>query len=274
MNWEALICTDFLMDCVQLFALQCVYSRLRFTRLISAALLMLVCTLAATLFRPKAWMLAVATAAVYPASVIILLGRQPLRRLAEASACLFCISAASAGFSSIGSGTLTLLVFPGVVLMLYLLRGRWNTRCCWNIELFLELDGLRESFPALIDTGNRLREGASGLPVLIVESGAVPRVARHAAHMPPDRFKTLPYGVLGGGGRLRCFLPDRLEFEARGCPRRSAPECWVALYTGRIPGSTRALAPPEFLEFTRRSRSTIKRNPDMPRRFMYGIFKH
>ena len=53
------------------------------------------------------------------------------------------------------------------------------------------------------------------------------------------------FGGLGGCGTVRCFHPDHVWI-CRGGQLIPAPEIWVAVYPGRIPGMQRALAPPSF----------------------------
>ena len=99
-------------------------------------------------------------------------------------------------------------------------------------------------FPALVDTGNRLREPLSGLPVLVAEEGLLrpllPPGCDPAAL--PRGFRLVGYGGVGGSGRMPCFRPDRIQALRRGA-WRDAPDAWVALYPGKLPGRARALAP-------------------------------
>ena len=86
-------------------------------------------------------------------------------------------------------------------------RWRRSASVHWQIDVCVEKRGLIQRFPALIDTGNRLREHQSGMPVLIVESRAIPALARLARQLPESETRRLPFGVLGGGGQMRCFYP-------------------------------------------------------------------
>lgn len=100
--------------------------------------------------------------------------------------------------------------------------------------------GRTARFTALIDTGNRLREPFSGLPVLIAESRLV------ADLLPADLpLRRIPYGGLGGSGFLEAFRPETLHFSGTQGWQR-APEVWIALYPGRMSGQIHALAPPAF----------------------------
>ena len=103
-------------------------------------------------------------------------------------------------------------------------------------------------FPALIDTGNQLREPFSGQPVLIVCADSL-RGALDAAQLSenertplPPGFRIVCYHALGGGGRMRCFRPKAVKRLRRG-RWVDAPAMWVGVYCGRLPGGSQALAP-------------------------------
>ena len=104
----------------------------------------------------------------------------------------------------------------------------------------IALRGRSVSFRALIDTGNRLHEPISGASVLIAESALLD-------HLPTGSIphRRVSFGGLGGSGALDCFHPDAVLIH-RGDSFIRAPDVWIAAYPGRIPGPTRALAPPSF----------------------------
>ena len=97
-------------------------------------------------------------------------------------------------------------------------------------------------FSALIDTGNRLREPLSGLPVLIAEAALVRDI------LPETGYRMLGYGAIGGNGRMACFHPDALWI-CRGPRKRRGPDVWVAVSPEPLPGLCQALAPPEFASY-------------------------
>lgn len=51
------------------------------------------------------------------------------------------------------------------------------------------------------------------------------------------------YGALGARGKLLCFKPERL-MASYGDAWMRAPDVWVAVYPGQMPGKVTALAPP------------------------------
>lgn len=100
---------------------------------------------------------------------------------------------------------------------------------------------------AMIDTGNRLREPFSDLPVLIVSARClttvIDAVCMDEREILPPGFRVVRYRVLGGGGYMRCFRPERIS-ALKGREWIDAPDMWVAIYPGSIPGGLDALAPP------------------------------
>ena len=117
-------------------------------------------------------------------------------------------------------------------------RGGMNT--AWVVTVIVFHRGKQARFRALIDTGNRLREPMSGLPVLIVEEELLAGL-----DLARERFRSVPFGGLGGGGEVRCFRPEMVMTIQNGRLRQTA-DVYVALYPGAIPGPERALAPPCF----------------------------
>jgi len=110
------------------------------------------------------------------------------------------------------------------------------------VTLCLRVGSRSASFPALVDTGNRLREPLSGLPVLIAEAPLVRDI------LPKTGYRTLGFGALGGEGRMACFRPDALWIVS-GRKRRRGPDIWVAVSPTPLPGLCQALAPPEFASY-------------------------
>lgn len=130
----------------------------------------------------------------------------------------------------------------GALLTLLVGMGRPPASRDWLVPLCLSAGGRSVRFPALIDTGNRLREPRSGLPVLIAEARLVRDI------LPETGYRTLGFGGLGGDGRMACFRPDAVWIGS-GRRRRRGPEVWVAVSPTPLPGLCQALAPPEFASY-------------------------
>lgn len=129
----------------------------------------------------------------------------------------------------------------GILLIGAVLSLRSRKLVSWEVTVLLSLRGRTTSFRALIDTGNRLHEPISGLPVLIAEASLLQDLLQ-SLHVP---FRSVAFGGLGGSGTVRCFRPDMVLIR-RGDQLVRAPDVWVAVYPGKFPGSSRALAPPSF----------------------------
>ena len=127
----------------------------------------------------------------------------------------------------------------GGLLTALLLMNRHPLRDGWQVDIRLDVDGRTTRFSALIDTGNRLREPRSGQPVLIAEAGLLRSV------LPETGYRVLPFGGVGGSGRMACFRPNEVWIERAG-RRTRAPDVWIAIAPESLPGSARALAPCEF----------------------------
>jgi len=136
------------------------------------------------------------------------------------------------------------LIGAGLILTGVVLSIRTSRLITWDVTVLIALKGKSVNLRALIDTGNRLREPISGLPVIIAESEALKPLFSDLSF---DRLpcRQVAFGALGGRGTIRAFRPDCVLIR-RGDRFVRAPEVWVAVYPGRIPGPTRALAPPSF----------------------------
>lgn len=266
----AVLPMDFLADLCMLVICQLSLSRLQLRRLALSLLMLTGCTLFARALGSEVhWLMHLP---------ILMLGaavatgeRRPLRIL-EAAACMLCASAAIAGFC-LASGASPMPIFAGAMLLAYLLRRHRHIQFKWNVELQVEMDGISASIPALIDTGNRLHDHQSGLPVLIIEESAAPELAALAESLHPSRLHKLPYGVLGSVGEISCFQPEDVFISIPGTGTLRAPACMAAIYPGRIPGSTRALAPPEFAQAIQDRSFTFEGIQERVRRISYVIFK-
>lgn len=262
---------DFVMDLCALCAVQLGFGTLRARRLLAAQALLALCTLLSTAFGPPG---PVVQIAVFLFIGWILTGARTPRQAVEAALCLLCAFTAAAGLATLFGGRLVILAPLGAAMLLALVRRRRNIKFRWNVELFVELNGAGDRFEALIDTGNRLRDRRSGLPVLIVEAAAVPNFAAAADRLDPSEGRTLPFGVLGSSGELRCYRPDRVELRTSDTTYTFAPACLVAPFPGRIPGPTRALAPPEFADATSPVHILPAGFKFRSRRFRHGVFQH
>ena len=149
-----------------------------------------------------------------------------------------------------GQGIWSLIMGAGsgaIVLMIVLGEHRKKLHCL-QAQIFIRRKKHAVHLTALIDTGNRLREPISALPVLIVEARRLKKLLPIAFDPDmrksrlPAGFRLVAYGALNGSGRMACFQPDEL-LVSYGDGWLRAPDVWVAVYPGKIPGSAYALAP-------------------------------
>ena len=130
----------------------------------------------------------------------------------------------------------------GALLIWAMLSAQHPLRDGWQVRVALRVGVRTVRFEALIDTGNRLREPISGLPVLIAEAPLLEGV------LPESGWRALRFGALGSDGRLACFKPSAFWIE-RGRRRQRAPDVWIAVAQSPLPGLARALAPGEFAAY-------------------------
>ena len=187
-----------------------------------------------------------------PVIVLIAAGRCSLYALFGASASLICVSAFIAALVSLTP--LSLIPAAALASLLAALflgrRRRWLET--WDIDVCIIHAGVTARFQAMIDTGNRLTEPLSGLPVLVAEEALV-KPMLPAGFDPTNALDTLPYGFriaafggLGGEGALACFMPECIHTVYEG-KVRSISNVWVAVYPGALPGRLRALAPASLI---------------------------
>lgn len=233
--------TDAAMDAAVLAVAQRALDRLSPSRLLRGMAVLVLCSAGCLLSDIPGWL---GQLLACPMAAYALLGGG-WRLVMEGAACIYAAYAALAGFV-LASGWRACIVAPSVLLLSVLLRRRSHPLCRWNVEICIEKNGVRACLPALIDTGNRLRDRLCGMPVLIAEEAALHQIA---ASLRPSELRRLGYGVLGSGGSLHSFSPDGVWLAAGGGWQR-APQCLVALFPGSIPGAICALAPPEFARCT------------------------
>lgn len=106
----------------------------------------------------------------------------------------------------------------------------------YRISVRLVVNRRSVCFTALVDTGNRLREPLSGLPVLIAEAGLL------KGAIPATGCRVLRYGAVGSQGVMTCFRPTSVWIES-GLRLKRAPDTWIGVSPDPLPGVFRALAP-------------------------------
>lgn len=194
--------------------------------------------------RPVPWATPPVQLALLALTSALLTGRVGLRRWTDTMLAILVAALIAGGTASLLLPGARGLAAPvgiglGALLLRLLFCRRPPRQCDWQVRLCLRVGERTARFSALIDTGNRLREPLSGQPVLIAEAHLLKGL------LPESGFRVLGFSAVGGDGRMACFRPSALWIES-GRRRARAPDVWVAVAPGRLPGLCQALAPPEF----------------------------
>ena len=120
-------------------------------------------------------------------------------------------------------------------------RSRGQAR---RLSLRLKIREREVTLLALEDTGNRLTEPMTGLPVAVIERAALREALGEEALLSLEREgKALCFMSLGGGGAMACFYPERASYRRGGRWVRCGAFC-AAIYPHMLAdGECRALLP-------------------------------
>lgn len=252
---EVYLLTNFWMNLLCTAVIARFLGRVRFGRVLLAAAVGAVYALLAAQ-TPRFWGSLPALAAAMLVVSCVALGTESVRLVLTGALSLLAgsvfLGGAQLGAARLFHGAPAAIFLPGAAVGALCLWAatalRRRRAVTWEVRVFLSAGGGEARFRALIDTGNRLREPISGLPVLICERAVLsdvlpPDYDQQAAAGVPRAFRQVGYGALGGGGRLNCFRPE-LCLVDYGNGFLKSPELWVAVYPGTMPGGVRALAPP------------------------------
>ena len=127
-------------------------------------------------------------------------------------------SAFTTAFLTIGIGCISVNILLNSLGSVYTKKENY-------VSLYIEFDGNGLWLPALVDTGNELRDPLTGTPVIIVESKAISSIVCpdinlsaetvNTASLSPDwarRFRVIPFSSLGcENGLLPGFKADSIK---------------------------------------------------------------
>lgn len=108
-------------------------------------------------------------------------------------------------------------------------------------RVFIRFKGRQAAFPALADSGNRLRDYLTGFPVIVLPEGA----AREALGLVGAALRPIVAQTAGGRAMMWCFVPEEAAVFSGGRARRVRAA--VALSPG-MPGDAPALIPSALME--------------------------
>lgn len=102
----------------------------------------------------------------------------------------------------------------GCYVVLSLISKFTRSRMVHNLlyDIRVSYDGRSVSGKALLDTGNSLRDGFSGKPVIIAEKDFIGRIIpenREITNL--HNFRLIPYSTINSGGALPAFLAEEVE---------------------------------------------------------------
>lgn len=166
-----------------------------------------------------------------------------LRKRARLCASLAVCSGLAGGIQ-LALGQASPALFLAAMALYALFTGcRRSAREVREVRLRLEFSGGQVDVCALVDSGNRLHEPLSGLPVLLVERECLERALgrqnldRLEAQGRPVRFRSL-----GSSGELNCLPARRLRIVQRG-RLLPAGDVFVAPCEHTLSGEHQAIAP-------------------------------
>ncbi|MBQ4088443.1 MAG: sigma-E processing peptidase SpoIIGA [Clostridia bacterium] len=257
---ESVLIAEFIIDAATVWAALRPARRVQMRRLFMASALSAILSGAMLIMSPAPYIRAIIALLASPIIARICAGSIGLNAALGAAACMLIISAViSTAIHISGAESLPMVTFialTAAAITAHLLRRQRRWLDSWEVGVHIEHNGEQAVFTALIDTGNRLTEPVSGLPVMVMEHQLV-------KNMLPDGFdphdalsnlttslRLAAYGGVGGNGALGCFMPERLLIN-----NIPVSGVWIGVYPGRLPGKYRALAPPEVIRSININRS-------------------
>lgn len=260
MSVEAFVLTNFMMNAA-IFAVSArLTGHIRWARVIAGAAFGCGYAVAAFQFRESSWLNGFPAQTIFMGILtwIVFGGRSRRRNLVGFAALLVSVFFIGGIMTFLkkwipsGGFLLTLTGWPTIVVSIVLLDVLRDETEEIRGQVYLKIStkmGSREVC-ALVDTGNRLHEPLSGLPVMIVGRRLLKGLLDASCMENPARrllpgFRLIRYGALGGGGIMQCFKPTSVCVKLKN-RWVEAPDMWVAIYPGELPSGVEAVAPPVF----------------------------
>lgn len=180
--------------------------------------------------------------------ILMSLGACPpgsLKKRARACVSLAVCAATTGGVQLALGNRPNALLFLGSALLYMLFAGsRRRLREERSVRLRLSLGRNRIELNALVDTGNRLHEPLSGLPVLIVERSFLEKaLGRETLEDLQRQARPVSFRSLNSSGEMPCLRARRLQIVEREGVFRPAGDVCVALCEHTLCGEHPAIAP-------------------------------
>lgn len=185
-----------------------------------------------------------------PASVWLCFGRHGAQACVRCAVTTLCAAmltgGAAAALKTAGLGALPAMVLAtGLSMLLYMLATLLPTTLCEVRQVELRREDRSVILPAMLDSGNLLRDPVTGLPVLVVPERALRSLFPDTddlcglRSLPPG-FRLLNVHTAAGGALLPLFRPDECRLYLNGHTCKA--ELLVAV-AGREYGGVQALVP-------------------------------
>lgn len=127
----------------------------------------------------------------------------------------------------------------GCYAVLTLISKFTRSRMVHNLlyEISVMYDGKTVSGKALLDTGNNLKDGFSGKPVIIAEKSFLEKIIPADSDITKLRsFRLIPYSTINSGGALPAFLAEEITVIFEG-KRTTLRDIYVAVTDKKIVSS-------------------------------------
>ncbi len=95
------------------------------------------------------------------------------------------------------------------------------------------------SFKAMVDTGCKLKEPFSGLPVILAEEELLKSV-----HIPPERMRLIPFSTASGTGSVYGFRPHKLYIDGKII----SSGCYIGICKNKLKGEIKSITGTELAE--------------------------
>ena len=182
--------------------------------------------------------------------ILIVFGFKTLKGFLKVSGTFFAVSFIFAGFMlalwfslkpsgmAVNNGIVYFNISPLILiistllcyLLITMIRRIFRVNAVKNDTYQIEIGFGKQvvEMTALMDTGHTLVDILSGAPVIVAEYSAIepllPVISRpsftNVAYEPPeilrDRYRLIPYSVIGGAGLLPAFRPDYVQVKIKG----------------------------------------------------------
>ena len=118
-------------------------------------------------------------------------------------------------------------------------------------DVSIKVNNKSETFKALLDTGNSLKDYFTGSPVIIIDKEIAIKLFGNINDIPSDSFRLIPYSDVTGTGVLKSFKYDSLTIKSKK-KNLIVNQCYAAINeTGFSNINYEAILNPDLLNIAR-----------------------